>query len=65
MVDHIKYYAEKEDEDIRCLPMLSYFPWTPLPLERYIEKTEDHDYKVRVLRLKKPQPVELIRCDFP
>lgn len=64
IIDHIKYWADKEDEDVRCLPMLSYFPWTPIPLEKYVETYDDYDKKVRVLHLKEPQPIELIRCDF-
>lgn len=65
IVDHITYVTDKGDEDVRCLPMLNYFPWTPLPLEKYVEKFEGKDgKKMRVLHLKEPQPVELIRCDF-
>lgn len=65
VVDHIKYRAVKEDEDIRCLPMLSYFPWTPIPIEKYVEKYDEDGYKIRVLHLKEPQAVEVLRCDFP
>ncbi|KAK7749630.1 hypothetical protein SLS53_000208 [Cytospora paraplurivora] len=64
-VDHIKYYAEQEDSEIRCLPMKSWFPWTPLPLEKYVEHTEEYGLVVRILKLKKPIPVELVRCDLP
>lgn len=44
--------------------MLDYFPWTPLELEKYVEKYDDGDKKVRVLHLKEPQNVNVIRCDF-
>ncbi|ROW02908.1 hypothetical protein VSDG_01771 [Cytospora chrysosperma] len=64
-VDHIKYYAEHEDSDVRCLPMKSWFPWTPLPLEKFVERTEEYDLVVRILQLEKPMPIELIRCDIP
>lgn len=64
-MDHIKYYAEQEDSEIRCLPMKSWFPWTPLPLEKYVEHTEEYGLVVRILKLKKPLPVELVRCDIP
>lgn len=65
VIDHIKYWTVSADEDVRCLPMLSYFPWTPIPLEKYVETYDSNGFKVRVLHLKEPQPVELIRCDFP
>ncbi|ROV93649.1 hypothetical protein VMCG_08036 [Cytospora schulzeri] len=63
--DHIKYYAEQEDSEIRCLPMKSWFPWTPLSLEKYVERTEEYGLVVRILKLEKPMPIELIRCDIP
>ncbi|KAJ4388639.1 hypothetical protein N0V93_006098 [Gnomoniopsis smithogilvyi] len=63
-VEYIKYYTEKEDQDVRCLPMKNWFPWNPLAINSYAEKDE-YGYQVRSLELKKPQPVEVIRCDFP
>ncbi|KAF3771091.1 hypothetical protein M406DRAFT_326490 [Cryphonectria parasitica EP155] len=65
VVDHIKYYLEKEDKNVRCLPMKSWFPWIPLPIEKYQEKEEEYGKKVRIIKLKEPMPVEVIRCDFP
>lgn len=44
--------------------MKSWYPWTPLPIEEYREKGE-YGRVVRVLKLHKPQPVEVIRCDYP
>lgn len=63
-VEYIKYYVEKEDKNVRCLPMKNWFPWNPLAIYSYAEKDE-YGYKVRSIELKKPQPVEVIRCDFP
>lgn len=45
--------------------MKSWFPWNPLPLEKYVERTEEYDLVVRILQLEKPMPIELIRCDVP
>lgn len=47
--------------------MKSWFPWTPLPIEKYMESHE-HEYDgwyTHHLHLKKSEPVEVIRCDFP
>lgn len=63
-VDYIKYYTEQEDKNVRCLPMKNWFPWNPLAISSYLEKDE-YGLKVRSIELKKPQPVEVIRCDFP
>lgn len=65
VVKTIKYYVDKEEKDVLCLPMKSWFPWTPLPIEKYSEKKEEYGKKVRIIELKHPQPVEVIRCDFP
>ncbi|CAN8096155.1 unnamed protein product [Discula destructiva] len=62
VVEYIKYYAEDE-KDIRCLVLKNWFPWNPLPLYSYKEKKE-YGHVVRTLELKKPQPIEVIRCDF-
>lgn len=64
VVDYIKYYTEQEDKNVRCLPMKNWFPWNPLAISSYLEKDE-YGLKVRSIELKKPQPVEVIRCDFP
>lgn len=65
VVNSIKYYVKEEDKNVFCLPMKSWIPWTPLPIGKYEEKVEEDGQKVRVLNLKDPMPVELIRCDFP
>lgn len=61
----IKYYGADGDDNVRCLPMKSWFPWTPLPLEIYKENEEYNGKVIRTIKLKYPQPVEVLRCDFP
>ncbi|KAI3394272.1 hypothetical protein diail_2975 [Diaporthe ilicicola] len=64
-VNFIKYYSEKEDGAVRCLPTKSYFPWTPLKIEKFVKLPDEYGLKVHGLYLEKSQPVEVIRCDLP
>lgn len=66
VVYSLKYYTLEEEHDVRCLPLKNWFPWTPLRIEEYTEHRHEEDgWKVRTITLKKPQPVEVIRCDYP
>lgn len=64
-VKFIKYYTEKEDSEIRCLPTESYFPWNPLKVKKFFKLPDEHGLKVYGLYLEKSQPVEVLRCDLP
>lgn len=64
-VKFIKYYTEKEDGGIRCLPTESYFPWNPLKVKKFFKLPDEYGLKVYGLYLEKSQPVEVLRCDLP
>lgn len=63
MVDFIKYHTEEDEGNIRCLALKNWFPWNPLPIHSYGEGEQDK-IVVRTLVLKRPQPVEVVRCDY-
>lgn len=65
-MEYIKYWTQKDEHNVRCLPLKNWFPWTPLRINEYKEQRhQEGDWKVRIIQLKKPQPVEVIRCDYP
>lgn len=64
-VKFIKYYTEKEDGGIRCLPTESYFPWNPLKVKKFFKLPDEYGLKVYGLYLEKSQPIEVLRCDLP
>ncbi|KAI7774007.1 hypothetical protein LA080_009471 [Diaporthe eres] len=64
-VKFIKYYTEKEDSGIRCLPTESFYPWNPLKVKKFFKLPDEYGLEVYGLYLEKSQPVEVLRCDLP